>query len=144
MELTRDQTTLMMSAIVIPSITEDLIRKTWKWYDESLIKEPKLNAGTFVLIEMMQKEAFNIVESRSATAWPRPSGRHILQLGTGALKDSGEEIHRFAARRLANAAKEILDEYKSGDCIPRDFEPFHEPEKVRWTKTAKTIHKDYG
>jgi len=134
----------MMSAIVIPSITEDLIRKTWKWYDESLIKEPKLNAGTLVLIEMMQKEAFNIVESRSATAWPRPSGRHILQLGTGALKDSGEEIHRFAARRLANAAEEILDEYKSGDCIPRDFEPFHEPEKVRWIKTAKTIQKDHG
>jgi hypothetical protein len=134
----------MMSAIIIPSITEDLIRKTWKWYDESLIKEPKLNAGTLVLIELMQKEAFNIVEFRSATAWPRPHGRHILQLGTGALKDSGEEIHKFAMKRLADAATEILDEYNSGDCMPRDFEPFHEPEKVRWTKTTKKRCKHNG
>jgi hypothetical protein len=137
MELTRDQTTLMMSAVIISRITEDLIRKAWKWYEDTLIKEPKVNAGTFVLIELMQKEAFNTVESRSATAWPRPSGRHILQLGTGALKDLGEEIHEFAAKRLADAATEILDVYKSGDCIPRDFEPCHEPEKVRQTMRTR-------
>jgi hypothetical protein len=96
-----------------------------------------MNAGTLVLIELMQKEAFNTTESRSATAWPRPSGRHILQLGTGALKDSGEEIHKLAVKRLADAATEILDEYKSGDCMPRDFEPCHEPEKARQTMTTR-------
>ncbi|KAF2712030.1 FAD-binding domain-containing protein [Pleomassaria siparia CBS 279.74] len=130
MEQTRAQITMMMTAVVIPVVTEDLIKKTFKWYEDSLAQQPKLNAGTFVLIELMQKEAFNSVKSRKDTGWPRPNGRHILQLGTGALKDSGEELHKFAVKRLADAASEILDDYKTGDCMPRDFEGHHEPEKI--------------
>lgn len=44
-----------MTGVVIPDITEDLILRTWKWFDNTLAEEPRLNAGTFVLIEMMQK-----------------------------------------------------------------------------------------
>lgn len=55
LEAVRGQTNQMMTAVVIPTVTEDLIRRTWKWFDETLLLEPKLNAGTFVLIEIMQK-----------------------------------------------------------------------------------------
>jgi hypothetical protein len=45
----------MMTGVVIPTITEDLVLRTWKWFDDTLSLEPRLNAGTFVLIEIMQK-----------------------------------------------------------------------------------------
>ncbi|KAF2873051.1 cysteine desulfurase [Massariosphaeria phaeospora] len=126
-ELSRGKTNQMMTGVVIPAITEDLIRRTWKWFDETLIMEPKLNAGTFVLIELMQKEAFNTVKSRADTGWPRSKGRHILQFGCGALKGCSEELQKVATERLAAGAREILDEYSVGDCLPRDFEEFHDP-----------------
>ena len=44
-----------MSAITIPSINEELILRTWKWYDELLQEDPNQGAGAFVLIEIMQK-----------------------------------------------------------------------------------------
>jgi len=131
LEFMRGRTTLMMTAVVIPEVTEDLIRRAWKWYEETLAKEPKANAGTFVLIELMQKEAFNLVKSRQDTGWPRPlGGRHILQLGAGSLKGSEDDVHKFTVDRLADAASEILDGYNPGHCLPRDFEPLHEPVKI--------------
>jgi hypothetical protein len=45
----------MFAGVVIPEVTTDLIKRTWTWYDQALIREPKLNAGTIVLIEIMQK-----------------------------------------------------------------------------------------
>lgn len=51
----RGLTNQMMSAITIPSINEELILRTWKWYDELLQEDPNQGAGAFVLIEIMQK-----------------------------------------------------------------------------------------
>ena len=55
LEAIRGQTDQIMTGIVIPTISEELIKKAWKWLDETLRIEPKLSAGTFVLIEIMQK-----------------------------------------------------------------------------------------
>ncbi|KAF2464921.1 cysteine desulfurase [Lindgomyces ingoldianus] len=127
-EAIRGETNQMMTGVVVPIVTEDLILRTWKWFDETLVWEPKLNAGTFVLIEIMQSNAFNTVKSRSATGWPRPDGRHILQLGCGALnRECTEELHRKAIKALAEGAEQILDRYSVSDCLPRDFEEFHDP-----------------
>ncbi|PSN68843.1 FAD-binding domain-containing protein [Corynespora cassiicola Philippines] len=131
LEVIRGQTNQMMTAVVVPRITEDLIRRTWKWFDDTLSEQPELNAGTFVIIEMMQKQTFSNAKSRSATAYPRPeNGRHILQLGTGALNGCTKEVHRKAVDRLAAGAHEILDRYSAGNCLPRDFEEFHDPVHV--------------
>jgi hypothetical protein len=131
LEATRGQTNQMMTACVIPEINSDIINNAWNWYDKTLADEPKLNAGTFLLIEMMQKEAFNTVESRTATGWPRANGRHILQLGCGSLNQNATpEVHRKAIDCLGKAAEEIYDKYSVGDCLPRDFEEFHDPVKV--------------
>ncbi|KAF1996180.1 hypothetical protein P154DRAFT_580111 [Amniculicola lignicola CBS 123094] len=76
----------------------------------------------------MQKNAFNSVKSRSETGWPRANGRHILQLGCGALNGCSDEVHDLGVQLLAEAAKDILkDEYSVGDCLPRDYEEFHDP-----------------
>jgi hypothetical protein len=121
----------MFTAVVIPAVTEDLIRNTWKWFDDTLAKEPQLSAGSIVLIEIMQKSAFSSVKSRSDTGWPRASGRHILQLGCGALNGCSDEVHNLGVKLLGEAAKDILKgEYSVGTCLPRDFEEFHDPIEV--------------
>lgn len=64
LEAIRGQTNQMMTAVVIPDITGDFIERTWKWFDETLLQEPKLNAGTFVLIEIMQKVSLSSIDRR--------------------------------------------------------------------------------
>ncbi|ORY06215.1 cysteine desulfurase [Clohesyomyces aquaticus] len=131
LEAIRGETNQMMTAVVIPNITEQLILRAWKWYDDTLAEEPKLNAGTFVLIELMQSNAFNSVKSRSETGFPRPNGRHILQLGTGALnRECTAEMHKKAVKALDDGAKQIPDRFSHGDCLPRDFEEIHEPRQM--------------
>lgn len=131
LEAIRGLTNQMMTASVIPEVNGALIERTWNWFDQTLRKEPKLNAGTFVLIEIMQREAFGSVKSRTETGWPRPTGRHILQIGCGVLhKNSTDEIHALATTLLGNGAVEICDNYSDGDCLPRDFEEFHKPAEV--------------
>ncbi|KAF2017337.1 cysteine desulfurase [Aaosphaeria arxii CBS 175.79] len=127
LEAIRGQTSQMMTAVAIPSTSEELIKRTWNWFDQTLQREPKLNAGTFVLIEIMQKPALNTV-SKNETGWPRPDARHILQLGCGALaKDNSPDLHQKAVKYLADGAKQICDVYSVSDCLPRDFEEFHDP-----------------
>lgn len=133
LEAIRGQTNTMMTAVIIPEITEEIIHRAFKWYGEALIREPKLNAGTLVLIEVMHKAAFQSVE-RNATGWPRPRGGHVLQLGSGALnRESTPEIHALAVDTLAKGVKEILQQYDAGDCMPRDFEEFHDASQVSST-----------
>ncbi|KAF2116760.1 cysteine desulfurase [Lophiotrema nucula] len=124
----RGQTNQMFTAVVIPKVTEDLVNRTWNWYDQTLADEPRLNAGTIVLIEIMQKEAFHSSGGRTSTAWPRADGRHILQIGSGSLaKNNTPEIHRKGVDALAECGKAILDDYSVKNCLPRDFEEFHDP-----------------
>ncbi|KAF2740985.1 cysteine desulfurase [Polyplosphaeria fusca] len=128
LESMRGQTNQMMNGVVIPELTPDIIRKTWKWFDDTLLQEPKANAGTFVLIEMMQRPSFNSVKERTATGWPRPQGRHILQIGTGVLNAvCTQDLHDYAEKRLGAGGPEILPDYSAANCLPRDFEVFHDP-----------------
>lgn len=121
----------MMTGVVIPEVNGALIERTWNWFDQTLRKEPKLNAGTFVLIEIMQGNAFSSVKSRAETGWPRPKGRHILQIGCGALHtNSTDEVHVLATKLLGEGAEVICDDYSASDCLPRDFEEFHKPAEM--------------
>jgi hypothetical protein len=135
----------MMTATVIPTLTEEMIFRAFEWFDETLQLEPKLGAGSFVLIEIMQKvrshstgeelsnaiqDAFQHVD-RTETGWPRPKGRHVLQLGTGALnKNCTPEVHNLATKCLKDGAEKVCDKYSAGDCLPRDYEEFHSPVEV--------------
>jgi hypothetical protein len=64
LEAIRGQTHQLFTAFVIPALTEDIILRTWKWFDEMLEAEPKLAAGAVVLVEMMQKVRFLALHSR--------------------------------------------------------------------------------
>jgi hypothetical protein len=42
-----------MSGITVDIMDEEILLNAWKWFDELLKADPKLSAGTFVLIEIM-------------------------------------------------------------------------------------------
>lgn len=48
-----------MNAVTIPALDEQLILRTWKWFDDLIRLDPKLAAGSFVLIEVMQKVSYH-------------------------------------------------------------------------------------
>jgi hypothetical protein len=43
-----------MSGITVDTMDEQILLNAWKWFDELLKADPKLSAGTYVLIEAMQ------------------------------------------------------------------------------------------
>ena len=43
------------SAVTIPDVDEGVIMRAWTWFEELLKTDPRLSAGAFVLIELMQK-----------------------------------------------------------------------------------------
>ncbi|KAF2497449.1 FAD binding domain-containing protein [Lophium mytilinum] len=136
----RGLTNQMMTAITIPELDEAMIYRTWNWFDELLAAEPALSAGTFVLVELMQRPAFNSNKSGEDTAWPRPSNRHIMQLGCGGLKSCSPNVHAKAVKGLADAQTTICPESKASDVMPRDFEVFHDPKAMfgaNWEKLVK-------
>jgi hypothetical protein len=55
----------------------------------------------------------------------------VLQLGTGALNaNCTKEIHDLGVQLLAEGSKEICDNYAVGNCLPRDWEEFHDAVEV--------------
>jgi hypothetical protein len=48
-----------MSGITVDVMDEKIILNAWKWFDELLKADPKLSAGTFVLIEVMQPVGYS-------------------------------------------------------------------------------------
>jgi hypothetical protein len=47
-------TNTWMSGATLPVVDEQLIIRTFRWFDDMLQTDPRLSAGTFVLIEVMQ------------------------------------------------------------------------------------------
>lgn len=43
-----------MSGITVDVMNEEIMLGAWNWFDELLKADPKLSAGSFVLIEVMQ------------------------------------------------------------------------------------------
>lgn len=105
----------------------------WNARSDRINAEGKAISTSLIFTLTRFQEAFQTVKSRSETGWPHVKGRHILQLGTGALnRESTDEVHKMAVQCLADGAKEICDAYSAGDCLPRDFEEFHDPVQVGW------------
>jgi hypothetical protein len=53
-----------MSGITVDIMDEQVILNAWKWFDELLKTDPKLSAGTYVLIEVMQPVSHGRVKYR--------------------------------------------------------------------------------
>ncbi|KAJ9602207.1 hypothetical protein H2200_013327 [Cladophialophora chaetospira] len=118
-----------MSAATIPSLSEDLIFRAWKWFNDLLEKDPRQSTGAFVLLEIMQRPAFSSASSPEATAWPRTQNRHILQLGTGTFPGSSDS-DALSLKALAKAPYEINPGHTPADYLPSFIESFNDVEAI--------------
>ncbi|EXJ76697.1 uncharacterized protein A1O5_01205 [Cladophialophora psammophila CBS 110553] len=118
-----------MSGATIPNLDEEIIFRSWKWFNELLAKDPRQSAGAFVLIEVMQTPAFSSISSRQDTAWPHTANRHILQLGTGSFPGSPES-DALSLKALAEAPFEISPTHTKADYIPNFINSFNDIEAI--------------
>ncbi|KIX09742.1 uncharacterized protein Z518_00823 [Rhinocladiella mackenziei CBS 650.93] len=133
-----------MSGATLPDLDEALIFRTWDWFNKLLAKDPRLSAGAFALIEIMQPPAFSTLTSPTSAAWPHTKNRHILQLGTGAFPGSAES-DALAIKALAEAPWEISLTHTEADYIPNFIDSFNDVQKIYGGNYAKLkeIKKKY-
>ena len=44
-----------MNGATLPAIDEGVIMRAWSWFNSVIKEDPRLAAGTYVLVEVMQK-----------------------------------------------------------------------------------------
>ncbi|OAL19553.1 hypothetical protein AYO22_09715 [Fonsecaea multimorphosa] len=94
-----------MSGATIPHLDEEMILRSWRWFNELLAKDPRQSAGAFVLIEIMQP------------------------LGTGSFPGSLES-DALSLKALADAPFEISRTHTNADYIPNFIESFNDIEAI--------------
>lgn len=126
-----------MSNITIPSaaMTEQLILRAWGWLDNTIALDPRrFHTGTFVLLELFQKQVFGSADENCQCAWPHTSNQHLLQLGVGRL-DEGDyptKLDKDALDMLKNAGKLIVsDEFSPADYFINFLQPWNDRGAVR-------------
>jgi hypothetical protein len=125
----KGQANAYFSAITVPKLTDKMLLSAWDWMDKLLAKDPaiaEVPLGTVVLIEVMQKAAFQSLKSPADAAWPRTRNRHVLQLGAAAPQDR-PELEGVVVKALEDAASEIVGEgHKAGDFLPNFLNGFND------------------
>ncbi|KAK5230537.1 hypothetical protein LTR47_007391 [Exophiala xenobiotica] len=127
------------------AIDEDLILRTWKWYVDLLQKDPGLARSTYVLVEVMQKAAYQSLGYPSKeTAWPHTRNQHNLQLGAGRVPGSreGDALGRQA---MVEGPYEIDPRHTKADYFPNFLDDYVDAKEVfgeNWTKVVE-IKKRY-
>ncbi|KAH0363446.1 cysteine desulfurase, partial [Aureobasidium melanogenum] len=125
-----------MSNITVPAagMTEQLILRAWDWLDTTIALDPtKLHTGTFVLLELFQKQVFRSADGNDQCAWPHTSNQHLLQLGVGRL-DEGDyptQLDNDALEMLKNAGKLIVDDkFSTADYFINFLQPWNDRRAV--------------
>ncbi|KAL6242239.1 hypothetical protein RBB50_010787 [Rhinocladiella similis] len=129
----------------LSSIDEDLILRAWKWYLDLVHRDTDLARSTYVLIEMMQKAAYQSLEYPSKeTAWPHTRNQHNLQMGAGRIPGSAEG-DAIGYQALAEGPFEIKAKHTKADYFPNFLEGFVDPKEVfgeNWPRLVE-IKKKY-
>ncbi|KAK5050822.1 hypothetical protein LTR84_003381 [Exophiala bonariae] len=125
------------AGVTVPEVSEELITKAWDWYVGLKNQDPGLVKGTYVLLEMMQKPAYQSLSYPSTqTAWPHTTHQHNLQLGTG-IPPGNPKSDALAYKAMAEGPYQIRSEHTAGDYFPNFIEDFVDAKKVfgvNWSK----------
>ena len=121
------------SGITVPRIDETMLRNAWDWMDRLLAKDSaiaEVPLGTVVLIEVMQKAAFQSLKSSADAAWPHTKNRHVVQLGAAAPRNR-PELEGVVLRALKDAPREIVGEtHNESDFIPNFLNEFNDVRRI--------------
>ena len=141
------------SPLAIPEMTEEVVVRSFEWFDKVSAAEGSIKDNGYLIFEVMQKvrpaqtsnsiaisnsqiqTTFNHSSlTRASTAWPHPLGaRHILLLGTGCRPDASESENKLARKLIMEGYDYIFENRKIAetDFVPNTIEDFHDTKKVR-------------
>lgn len=93
------------SGVTVNVMEEKIILNAWKWFGELLKADPKLSAGTYVLIQVMQPvghSTFESMERSSAVAYTLPGSIPFDQVEFRLCLAAYAKLPRTAARHRRN------------------------------------------
>ncbi|KIX00110.1 uncharacterized protein Z518_10247 [Rhinocladiella mackenziei CBS 650.93] len=127
---TMGMTNTWAAGVTVPSVDQELILRAWEWYLDLLKKDPRLVRGTYVLMEVMQKAAYQSLGFPSkVSAWPHTLHQHNLQIGTGTPPGSAES-DALAYKAMAEGPYQIRPGHTGADYFPNFMESFVDPKQV--------------
>jgi hypothetical protein len=116
------------SPIIIPKITEDVILKSFEWYEDATASSDAIKDGVYLLFELFS--ARDSLTARTDSGWPRPVGfRHMVLLGAGTSPRASAVDDALAKRLVAGGAQYIFGDGKI-DIAPNAMEDYHSVEAV--------------
>ncbi|KAF9889041.1 hypothetical protein FE257_008018 [Aspergillus nanangensis] len=117
------------SPMLLRDVSEDIIMRTMKWFEEIEALNPSFADCTYVIFEILSSR--DPAGSASRCAWPRPVGtKHILLLGVGCPSDAGPDEENVARELAIHAPEKVLGAGEEVHHIPSGFEDYHDPEKI--------------
>ncbi|KAK0887585.1 hypothetical protein LTR02_017085 [Friedmanniomyces endolithicus] len=109
----------LSAPLIDGNLDDELLVRTWKWYEDSIEAHPGFGAESTVLLEFMQENAFSSSPSCISTGWPHSSHRHILQLVLRCKPETApRNIQEIAMKRLQAAGRDIAGDRKTGEFHP--------------------------
>ncbi|KAK0367310.1 hypothetical protein LTR91_007437 [Friedmanniomyces endolithicus] len=110
----------LSAPLIEGDLDDEMLVRVWKWYEDSIEAHPGFGAGSTVLLEFMQENAFNSSSSRNSTAWPHSGHRHVLQLVLGCKPETAPaNVQEIVMKRFHAAGREV-----AGDRETREFLPW--------------------
>ncbi|KAK3626642.1 hypothetical protein LTR56_019708 [Elasticomyces elasticus] len=106
----------LCAPLIEGDLDEGMLVRAWKWYEDCIEAHPGFGAGSTVLLEFMQKNAFNSSPSRTSTGWPHSGHRHVMQVLLGCKPETAPpNIKDIAMQRLQAVGKEIAGSRETGE-----------------------------
>jgi len=117
------------SPIVIPELTEEIIVKSFDWYDKVVATGGSIKDCGYLVFELFCTR--DSLTSRIDSAWPRPSGFiHQLLLGAGSHPSGGAAEDAKAKQLVAEGTKDVFGPGVEVDIVPNAMEDFHDVKAI--------------
>ncbi|TKA62983.1 hypothetical protein B0A55_10741 [Friedmanniomyces simplex] len=126
----------LSAPLIEGKLVDEMLVRAWKWYEDCIEAHLGFGAGSTVLLEFMQENAFNSSPSRASTAWPHSGHRHVLQLVLGCKPETAPpNIKDLVMKRLQAAGREVAGE--------RETWEFHAGFLHEWNDLGKVYGENY-
>ncbi|KAG8629915.1 hypothetical protein KVT40_001534 [Elsinoe batatas] len=97
-----------LSAPLLDKVDDETLIRTWKWYERSVEACEGFGSNWTLLLEFMQKQAFDSSGGRTATAWPHSARQHVMPLELGCNQEEAPaKLEEMTMQRPTHAHTEI-------------------------------------
>jgi hypothetical protein len=115
--------------MVVPKLTEDIILKSFEWYNKVQMAGPSIKECVYLLFELFCTR--DSLTPRTDSAWPRPKGfKHLVLLGAGTKPGASAEEDVLAEKLVKDGMEFVFGGDVKADIVPNAAESFHDIKAV--------------